>query len=45
MSEGQKELLMLAVCLSFFFVCGTFAESVEVTKIQWMTPILPWMIK
>jgi hypothetical protein len=45
MSEGQKELLMLAVCLSFFFVCGIFAESAIMTKIQMMTPAIPWILK
>ena len=45
MSEDNKMLLMLAVCLSFFFACGIFAETAHTEKLRMMTPMIPWLIR
>jgi len=45
MTDGQKEILMLALCLSFFFVCGIFAENAAGIIGMVATPAIPWMMK
>jgi len=45
MNDGQKEIVMLAVCLSFFFVSGIFADSAVGIVGMIVSPMVPWMIK
>ena len=45
MTDFQKELILMVMCFSFFFVCSIFAENAIAATGMLITPLAMMVIK